>query len=267
MTGPDGKAYKVAFMNESGGKIPQGKYLVEPNGAIAFVVDPGIGGRAPFSLEKADGALPAGAEKKGTELGPDHKQYDLVEVASGQGVAAGRYLVSDGRLAFRLRDVTKLNAPKASLFALIIDGILTRKLPWSLVLVGVMLAIVMELCGVASLPFAVGVYLPLSTSVPIFVGGIVRYIVDKRRKAMGKGGDEDFSPGTLLSSGYIAGGAIAGLVAAVVAGFGWEDRFDLGAKIGPITQSNVTGILAFAIIAIALYRVAQKGEGAVKEKA
>src|SRR5262249_36583513 len=154
--------------------------------------------------------------EKGSQLGPDHRTYQVVEVESDAGVAAGRYLAADGKLAYHLKEVKKFTAPKASLFALIIDGILTRKLPWSLVLTGVMLSLVLELCGVASLPFAVGVYLPLSTSVPIFVGGVVRWIVDMKRK--GKG-DDDFSPGTLLSSGYIAGGAIAGLVGAVVTGF------------------------------------------------
>ena len=76
----------------------------------------------------------------------------------------------------------KLDAPKARLFSLIIDGILTQKLPWGLVLIGIFLALVMELVGVSSLPFAVGLYLPLSTSTPIMAGGIIRTLVDKKRK-------------------------------------------------------------------------------------
>ncbi|HSN97769.1 MAG TPA: oligopeptide transporter, OPT family, partial [Candidatus Nanopelagicales bacterium] len=222
MVGPDGKPYRVGYVADSGGAVRQGKYLVDEAGKIAFVVDPGIGGRAPFVPEKLDAPqpLPAGAEALGTQLGPDRQEYKLVEVRGGEGLEKGRYLAAGDEALYKLRKVEKLDAPKASLFALIIDGILTRKLPWSLVLVGVMLALMMELCGVASLPFAVGVYLPLSTSVPIFVGGIVRWIVDKRRGAAG--GEEEFSPGTLLSAGYIAGGAIAGLMAATVAGFGRE---------------------------------------------
>ena len=262
MAGPDGVTYHVAFMAESGRTIPQGKYLVDETGKIAYVVDPGIAGRVHFATDKIDGdkPAPAAAEKKGTQLGPDHRSYDVLTVAEGAGVAPGRYLAADGKLAYHLRDVKKFDAPKASLFALIIDGILTRKLPWSLVLVGVMLAVVMELCGVASLPFAVGVYLPISTSVPIFVGGIVRFLVDRRRKGSG---DEEFSPGTLLSSGYIAGGAIAGLVGAVVAGFSLEEQEDLGARLGSFCQSNVSGILAFTGITVALYYTATKGVGAV----
>jgi hypothetical protein len=263
MPGPDGKTYKVGFMSESGKSIPQGKYLVDDQGKIAYVIDPGIAGRVHYATDKVEGdvATPSGAEQKGQQLGPDHRTYDVLVVPEGASVAAGRYLAEGGKLAYHLRDVKKFDAPKASLFALIIDGILTRKLPWSLVLTGVMLSIVMELCGVASLPFAVGVYLPLSTSVPIFVGGIVRWLVDRKRK--GKG-DDEFSPGTLLSSGYIAGGAIAGLVGAIVAGFSWEDKLDFGAKIGTICKSNLSGILAFTVIAVALYYTAVKGMSAVQ---
>lgn len=258
MPGPDGKSYRVGFVSESGGSIPQGKYLVDEAGAIAFVVDPGIGGRVPYAADKMEGERPApeGAVTKGTQLGPDRRSYDVLEIPSGTAVTAGRYLAEGGKLAYHLREVKKLDAPKASLFALIIDGILTRKLPWSLVLVGVMLAFVMELCGVASLPFAVGVYLPISTSLPIFVGGIIRYLVDRKRRGSG---DEEFSAGTLLSSGYIAGGAIAGLVSALVQGLGAESALNMGERLGAFTQENVTGVVAFAVIVGVLYWVATKG--------
>ncbi|MRG95043.1 OPT family oligopeptide transporter [Polyangium spumosum] len=262
-TGPDGKEYRVAYQPDSGAAIPQGKYLVEASGRVAFVIDPGIGGRVPHEPKRLAeaSAVPAGAASKGAMLGPDRRSYTVFEVAEGGALAAGRYLGEDGKLVYELREVKKLDAPKASLFALIIDGILTRKLPWSLVLIGVMLALVMELCGVASLPFAVGVYLPISTSVPIFVGGLVRWLVDRRRGQAG--GDEEFSPGTLLSSGYIAGGAIAGLVAALVAGLGMEHRFDLSTVFTTFTTSNLSGVVAFGVIAGALYWAAIRGKSAV----
>jgi hypothetical protein len=275
MAGPDGKTYRVAFMADSGGAVPQGKYLVDEAGAIAFVVDPGIGGRAPYAPEKLDAPrpVPASAAKKGTQLGPDRRTYDLIELElAADGFEKGRYLAEGSEVVYHLREVQKLDAPKASLFALIIDGILTRKLPWSLVLVGVMLAVVMELCGVASLPFAVGVYLPISTSVPIFVGGLIRWIVDRRRAAgrankaaSGHGAiaDDEFSPGTLLSSGYIAGGAIAGLAAALVAGLGAEAKFDLGAVLGPFASGNLSGLLAFGVLVATLYLAATRGSSAV----
>jgi uncharacterized oligopeptide transporter (OPT) family protein len=109
----------------------------------------------------------------------------------------------------------------------IIKGILDRRLPWSLVLFGVMIALVLELTGIPSLPFAVGVYLPLSSSTPILAGGLVRALVDRRRRPalLARGlseeriaAESDRSPGVLLASGYIAGGAIAGIVIAFMAG-------------------------------------------------
>ena len=111
--------------------------------------------------------------------------------------------------------VIKYDAPKATLMALIIDGIMTQKLPWDLVLIGVFIAIVMHLAGVPALAFAVGVYLPLSTSMPIFVGGLVRAAVDWIKKTPAE--ESDSSPAVLLSSGYIAGGAIAGILIATLA--------------------------------------------------
>ncbi len=152
------------------------------------------------------------------------------------GVPRGKYLVGgDGRIAFladpgvsgvepvqRRADgsvekvVSKFDAPKARLFQLIIDGVLERNLPWSLVLIGVFLALLLDLCGVSVLPFAVGAYLPLSTSSAIWLGGIARWLADKRSKA--SAAESESSPGVLFSSGLIAGGALVGLVSAALEG-------------------------------------------------
>src|SRR5205823_9124576 len=80
--------------------------------------------------------------------------------------------------------VQKFTAPKATLMSYIIKGILSGELPWGLVLLGVFIAIVLELCGISALAFAVGVYLPISTSAPVWAGGLIRGLVDKytRRK-------------------------------------------------------------------------------------
>jgi hypothetical protein len=118
-------------------------------------------------------------------------------------------------------EVRRFDAPKARLMSLITDGILRGNLPWGFVLIGVSIALVLELCGVSSLAFAVGVYLPLSASTPIFVGGLARYVADNwgRRDTAGKTPEQieaeaETSPGSLLSTGYIAGGAIAGVLIA-----------------------------------------------------
>ena len=112
------------------------------------------------------------------------------------GGPAGRYLVNDAGVPVYLVDpgingthkmrrartastVNKFDAPKATLMSYIIKGILNRQLPWGLVLLGVMIAIVLEMSGIPSLAFAVGVYLPLSSSSPIFIGGMVRWLVDR----------------------------------------------------------------------------------------
>jgi uncharacterized oligopeptide transporter (OPT) family protein len=126
-----------------------------------------------------------------------------------------------------LREVTKFDAPKATLMSYIIKGILNRQLPWALVLLGVMIAIVLEMSGIPSLAFAVGVYLPLSASTPILAGGLVRGLADRRlrrthadraRTEEELSAEGDRSPGVLLASGYIAGGAIAGILIAFMAG-------------------------------------------------
>ena len=124
-------------------------------------------------------------------------------------------------------EARKFQAPKAVLMSYIIKGILDAKLPWALVLFGVMIAVVLELSGIPSLAFAVGVYLPISTSAPVFLGGLVRWAVDrglKQRLRNEKLSEtelaalSDKSPGVLLASGYIAGGAIAGILIAFMAG-------------------------------------------------
>ena len=123
--------------------------------------------------------------------------------------------------------VMKFHAPKATLISYIIKGILGHKLPWSLVLLGVMISLVLEMSGVPSLAFAVGLYLPLSSSSPIWAGGIIRWLVDAytARKLADKNltqeqlvAETDMSPGVLLASGYIAGGALAGIAIAFLQG-------------------------------------------------
>ncbi|MBM4005022.1 MAG: hypothetical protein FJ295_17335, partial [Planctomycetes bacterium] len=108
----------------------------------------------------------------------------------------------------------RYDAPKTQLMALIIDGVLNQKLPWSLVLIGALIALTLELSGVPALPFAVGIYLPIQVSFPIFIGGAIRWVVDKLNPS--KEEQSDSSPGVLLCSGYIAGGTLLGVAGAFV---------------------------------------------------
>jgi putative OPT family oligopeptide transporter len=106
-------------------------------------------------------------------------------------------------------------APQATLMATLIQGLLSQNLPWGLVLVGMFIAVTLELCGIHSLSFAVGSYLPIATTAPIFAGGLVRWYVERKT---GVSGDSDISAGTLYSSGLIAGGSLAGILFAVLVG-------------------------------------------------
>jgi uncharacterized oligopeptide transporter (OPT) family protein len=174
-------------------------------------------------------------------------------------------------------EVRKFDAPKATLVSYIIKGILDRELPWELVIFGAMIAVVMELAGVPSLAFAVGVYLPIATTAPMLVGGAIRWLVDRRarRQPANAGLDEaqfaarsDRGPGVLLASGYIAGGAIAGIVIAFLAGV----LGDVDAALQKWSTANnpffegphadALALIPFALISLLLWRVARRGDTA-----
>jgi uncharacterized oligopeptide transporter (OPT) family protein len=267
-TGPDRKAYRVHYLREDVGAVQRGKYLVDEDGKLQFLVDPGVSGSFPFRLEPASFPgvalpIPGDAPK---ELGNDHRKYSVVELKSRVGpVRPGRYLVDgQGTIAYAAVEVWKFDAPKAQLFRLIIDGTLGGQLPWGLVLIGVFLAIIMELLGVSALPFAVGLYLPIETSAGIFVGGMVRLLVDRTRRQP-SGLEAEFSPGVLMASGLIAGGSIAGVVQSLITLGEADAKFDLSERLGSIAKSETWWpMLLFLVLAGVLYAVgarsAQNGE-------
>lgn len=178
----------------------------------------------------------------GPQAKDDGAAYFVWHKTDAVGGPEGKYFVNDRGEAVWLVDpgingahdtrpdgskVRKFDAPKATLVSYIIKGILDRKLPWALVLLGVAITVSLQLSFVPALAFAVGVYLPLSASTPIFVGGMIRWLVDRKLRQTPACRDmthdeftaeSDKSPGVMLSSGYIAGGAIAGIVIAVLAG-------------------------------------------------
>jgi putative OPT family oligopeptide transporter len=109
----------------------------------------------------------------------------------------------------------KFPAPQGTLMATLIKGLLAMNLDWQFVLVGVFISVTMELCGVRALAFAVGAYLPLSTTLPIFAGGVVRWLADKKN-GVKEGHEEELGPGNLFSTGLVAGGALAGVFVALL---------------------------------------------------
>jgi hypothetical protein len=223
----------------------------------------------------------------GPQARSDANSYHVWYKADDARGPGGRYLVDDAGHAAYLVDpgingthatrpdgthVAKFDAPKATLMSYIIKGILNGQLPWGLVLLGVMIAVVLEMSGIASLPFAVGVYLPLSSSAPIFVGGMIRWLVDRGLRKQSKdenlalseeelAAEGDKSPGVLLASGYIAGGAIAGILIAFVAGV----LSDTQARIDAFSEAHnpffkgenadFLSMLPFALLTWLLYYV------------
>ncbi|HMP82401.1 MAG TPA: oligopeptide transporter, OPT family [Verrucomicrobiota bacterium] len=245
---------------------------------------------APGMHAPANASFDARERIRGRQAVADANEYRVWHKTDAAGGQPGKYLVDDNGAPVWFVDpgingthtklpdgseVRKFDAPKATLMSYIIKGILDRELPWALVLFGVMIAVVLELCGVSSLVFAVGVYLPISSSAPIFVGGMLRWLIDRglRRRAGEQKLDEhqlaaesDRSPGVLLASGYIAGGAIAGIVIAFMAGA----LGDVDAAITNWATSNnpffngpysdLLALLPFAVIAAVLYRTG-RGNG------
>ncbi|MGI9166175.1 MAG: OPT family oligopeptide transporter [Pyrinomonadaceae bacterium] len=232
--------YRVLKRDASSPKIEgleEGEYLVNDSGKILYKIERN------FTPElRADMSKLGHEEKlKGSQAADDGNSYRVWQKTDTVGGREGRYLVDtqgvpqyivdpaiNGQNKFRPngQKVEKFDAPKATLMSYIIKGILNQQLPWNLVLIGVMIAIVLEMAGIPSLAFAVGVYLPLSASSPIFIGGMVRWLVDRnsRRKHAHMTEEElvaesDKSPGVLMASGYIAGAALAGIVFAFMAGY------------------------------------------------
>ena len=214
----------------------------------------------------------SGQERQERVRGPyaaqDQQLYLVKHVRVGEvaGIPAGKYLADAGGTIHYLVDpgvngrlakqddgvpVQKYDAPKAALMSFIIDGTLSRDLPMSLILLGVAIALVLELAGIPSLPFAVGVYLPLSASAPIFIGGLARWLVEKKLTRNASGGE--MSPGVLLSSGFIAGGTIAGIAGALI-GLKWN--LAIGPRVlGGLAESNLFATIIFGLLTVLLILV------------
>lgn len=157
-------------------------------------------------------------------------------------------------------------APQGTLMATLIKGILSFNLDWQFVLVGVAIAIMMELCGIKALSFAIGIYLPLATTLPIFIGGVVRGIVDWKHKKKGEAAvaaeEEDLRKGNLFATGLVAGGALAGVIVAFLSA---SDSINKGLQKISVEHNLVDtfsqngyfglGVVFFALMAFILYRV------------
>ncbi len=162
----------------------------------------------------------------------------------------------------------KYPAPQATLMATLIKGILSQNLDWQYVFAGVFLAITMELCGIKSLSFAVGAYLPLATTLPIFIGGAIRGIVESKQKKENtaiSAEEEELGKGNLFATGLVAGGAVAGVIIAFIAGSSGGEKFlaAVSAEEGLIhifSQNGyfLLGTILFSLMGLILYKIAVK---------
>ncbi len=197
------------------------------------------------------------------------KQYQRVTVIGSRQVPDGTYYAdpATGRIQHQLVHgigSQRMPAPQALLMSTVINGILNRNLPWGLVLLGVFLVVGVELCGVRSLSFAVGAYLPISTTAAIFGGGVVRWLVDRKKPAAaGAHGEGEVGSGPLFSSGLIAAGSLVGLL--IVAPLSAKRReFPEFLAYGPqwfgkgVTESDLVALIAFLALAAILYAFARK---------
>lgn len=261
--------------------LAPGEYLVKEDGLPAYKV------RRNFPSDLKPDTTKLGRPEKltGPQAVTDTNSYRAWHKTDLNGAPPGRYLIDDNGVAVYLADpgingvhtrrpdgslVSKFDAPKATLMSYIIKGILSQQLPWGLVLIGVMIAVVLEMSSIPSLAFAVGVYLPLSSSSPIFIGGMIRWLVDQHLKRRNKGSaytpeqltaEGDKGPGVLLASGYIAGGAIAGILIAFMAGVlsdttqGITDFMTAHNPFFEGAHSDALSMIPFTILAVFLYWV------------
>jgi len=287
LVGATPKRQQIAILiGAIGSALAVGWTLTFLNSAYSYQVpETRAGFVAPASGKSADGNVVVHPETMG-HFGVggtdsiDTNNYQVIRVyVETQGVPAGKYLVDPashqiryvvdpgigGRVReYRGHELKRLDSPKATLMALIVDGILTHKLPWALVMIGVFLTLAIELMGVSSLPVAVGVYLPISTSAGMFAGGIVRWLVERRVRSTQRSLAEiESGPGVLFASGLIAGGAICGIVVAAIAGWGsrtgkaadWlAEAIPLYHHVGLFATSTIVGLIMFSILGALLYR-------------
>ena len=282
--------YRVLENTKSGNNavvpgLGEGDYLVNDAGEVIYKMERNF---PPDLRPPNDAELGAAERIKGSQGVTDPQSYRPWQRIDPNGGPAQRYLVdAQGDVVYLVDPgingvhptrpdgsaVVKFDAPKATLMSYIIKGILSHKLPWALVLLGVMIAIVLEMSGIPSLAFAVGVYLPLSSSSPIFIGGMIRWLVDRwlRRnkfKDHDLSHDElvaegDKSSGVLLASGYIAGGALAGIVIAIMAGVPAFLPFSRGveewsAAHNPFyrgASADLLALLPFIVLCVLLYLI------------
>ena len=200
------------------------------------------------------------------EVSDAHK-YLVLNAIGSSVLADGKYLYNPATNAIEIQwnqgiGSEKAAAPQGRLMATVINGILSRKLPWTLVLLGVALVIMVEMLGIRSLTLAVGAYLSIATTLAIFVGGVMRWAVDRSVKSSSSrdiAGESEISPGNLYASGLIAAGGIVGLIGVCIKLYeaATEKNIPRFSDHNPFYHGWVS-VVMFALLAYSLYYFARK---------
>jgi uncharacterized oligopeptide transporter (OPT) family protein len=234
--------------------MPQPITLAQPQSIEGVQIQQAHFNRAHFQLLMPDKTVQ-------TRNGAD---YELLNALGSPTLPDGKYLYNPATHQIDVQwtqgiGSEKAAAPQGKLMATVINGILSRKLPWGLVLLGVALVIAVELLGVRSLSFAVGAYLSIATTLAMFAGGIVRWMVDSAVKKAGGGTDSEISPGSLYASGLIAAGGIVGLLGVGIKLYesASEKEMPRFSVTNPFHHDWVS-VLMFVLLAFSLYYFARK---------
>ena len=251
-------------------------------GGTLILMNKGLEDYKPIQIPLNISQLPDGVTQQQNNYQYNGKEYVLVNAIGSSVIPDGKYLYDPSTHEIEVQweqgiGSAKAAAPQARLMATVINGILNRRLPWRLVFLGVFLVIAVELLGIRSLPFAVGTYISIGTTMAMFIGGVVRWIAERGTKTSAS--ESEVSPGSLYASGLIAAGGVFGLLAIAInllqdaelaphmphwfvslLHLPWSpDAFALGAKLMPhLSQSQGLGVAVFALLAITLFVAARK---------
>jgi hypothetical protein len=189
-------------------------------GGTLILMNVGLAQYKPLQIALDINHLPAGVQRQGDPYPHEGKTYILVNAIGSREVPDGKYLYDPGTRQIEIQWVQGIGsdqaaAPQARLMATVISGILNQRLPWRLVFLGVFLVIAVELLGIRSLPFAVGSYISIATTMAMFAGGMVRWLAERGTEKQSDTGSE-VSSGSLYASGLIAAGGVFGLLAIVI---------------------------------------------------
>lgn len=252
-------------------------------GGTLILMNVGLAQYKPLQIPLDINHLEAGVEVQQNNYPHEGKNYVLVNALGAHAVPDGKYLYDPQTHEIEVQWVQGIGsaqaaAPQARLMATVISGILNQRLPWRLVFLGVFLVIAIELLGIRSLPFAVGSYLSIATTMAMFAGGLVRWLAERGEEKKSDAQSE-VSPGSLYASGLIAAGGVFGLLAIIINLFQdselgkhlphwvvvlfhlpWPAKmFAFGETFMPkLSQAPVLGVVLFVLLAISLYASARK---------